>query len=245
MIIAPNVLLFCLGCIMVGISTDVIKNKAGKYDESTIFEVSVTSSTALGITAGIFLGLVSFIAICGVLTANQNRLIPYAVILGIVLLFEIIGAALAFVAKHDMNHDLLPFLYGKMDDYNGKMEENNKLIWLQYAFECCGVRSNREWFSAKNWTRYVNKTIKGPYFMNLPVTCCGFEFEAEESLDCKVNSTSTIDITSQEGCYYKMQRLLPATDVMLSSIFCIQVIIFVVMGWLKIRIKEDRLIKIF
>ena len=247
-IIAPNVLIFCLGCIMVGISADVIKNKAGKYDEikdENILENGVKSSAALGLTAGIFLGLVSFIAVCGVLTANQNRLIAYAFILGIILLFEIIGAAVAFVKRHDMHHYLLKYLYGHMDEYNGGVEENNQLIGLQVAFGCCGVRSNRDWLSAKNWTAYVNKTIQGPYFTNLPVSCCGFEFEAGEGLDCKVNITSTIDIRSQEGCYYKIQRLLPATGAMLSSIFCIQIVVFVVICWLKIRIKEDRLIKIF
>ena len=247
-IIVPNVLIFCLGCIMVGISADVIKNKAGKFNEikdENILPDGVKSSAALGLAAGIFLGLVSFIAVCGVLTANQNRLICYAVILGIILLFEIIGAAVAFVKRHDMNHYFLKYLYGQMDDYNGGVEENNQLIGLQLAFGCCGVRSNRDWLSAKNWTAYVNKTIKGPYFTNLPVSCCGFEFEAEESLDCKINIPSTIDIRSQEGCYYKIQRLLPATGVMLSSIFGIQIIIFVVICWLKIRIKEDRLIKIF
>ena len=63
-IIVPNVLIFCLGCIMVGISTDVIKNKAGKFDEikdENILPDGVTSSAALGLTAGIFLGLVSFL----------------------------------------------------------------------------------------------------------------------------------------------------------------------------------------
>ena len=232
---------------MVGISADVIKNKSGKYDEikdENILLDGVKSSAALGLTAGLFLGLVSFIAVCGVLTANQNRLIAYSVILGIILLFEIIGAALAFVKRHDMNHYLLKYLYGHMDEYNG-VEENNQLIELQLSFGCCGVRSNRDWFSAKNWTAYVNNTIEGSQFTHLPVSCCGLEFEAEKSLDCKINITSTIDIRSQEGCYYKMQRLLPATGVMLSSIICIQIIISVVICWLKIRIKEDRLIKIF
>ena len=247
-VIAPNVLIFCLGCIMVGISADVMKNKAGKYDEikdDNILENGVKSSAALGLTAGIFLGLVSFIAVCGVLTANQNRLIAYAVILGIILLFEIIGAAVAFVQRHGMNHYLLKYLYGQMDKYNGGVEENNQLIDLQLAFGCCGVRSNRDWLSVKNWTAYVNKTIRGPYLTNLPVTCCGFEFEAKASLDCKINITSTIDIRSQEGCYYKIQRALPATGVMLSSIISIQIIIFIVICCLNIRIKEDRLIKIF
>ena len=157
---------------MVGISADVIKNKAGKFDEikdENILPDGVKASAALGLAAGIFLGLVSFIAVCGVLTANQNRLICYAVILGIILLFEIIGAAVAFVKRHDMNHYFLKYLYGQMDDYNGGVEENNQLIRLQLAFGCCGVRSNRDWLSAKNWTAYVNKTRRGLYFTNLPI----------------------------------------------------------------------------
>ena len=95
LVIVPNLIIFCLGCFMIGISANVLSTET-EYEGVTILKGKVKTAAALGITAGTFLVVVSFLGVCGVVAAKKKLLMAYCVIMGVILIFEIAAAVEAF-----------------------------------------------------------------------------------------------------------------------------------------------------
>lgn len=161
LVIVPNLIIFCLGCLMIGISANFLTTEA-EYEDITILKGKVKTAAALGITAGAFLVVVSFLGCCGVVAANKKLLMAYCLIMGVILIFEVAAAVQAFIYKGQIKSTLEDFLDERMMNYTGIKNDThpNQMIIVQNVVQCCGVHSWRDWMNRNgNWIRYVESEI--------------------------------------------------------------------------------------
>lgn len=234
LIFVPNLLLFVLGCVMVGFSADWLRNKDGKYEWEIngSLQEKVRIGSGLLMAAGIFAGITSFLAICGVLANKRKLLIAYSVIIGLILLFEV-GAAIAgfmgynYVRGH-LQASLNTYKANETDPLLGW--NNNDLFRIQYYFGCCGIQSNLDWKHANNYNYKERECF--------PSSCCHIK---EENHNCTSDATDL----HEKGCYKKIKEFLPSIGVASIVIFCIQLVMLMVASFLSTRINEDQTLEIF
>ena len=157
LVIVPNLIIFCLGCLMIGISANVLMTEA-KYEEIEILKGKVKTAAALGITAGAFLVVVSFLGCCGVVAAKKKLLMAYCAMMGIILIFEVAAAVHAFIFKDQIELKLENFLDERMMNYTGIKNDThpNQMIIVQDVVKCCGVHSWTDWMNTNGeWIKYV------------------------------------------------------------------------------------------
>ena len=85
LIVVPNVIIFILACGMVAVSAHILTGVDVVLDGVQ----STHSSAAVFLTAGVVIGLISFVAICGVAADNRCMLIAYAVLAAVAIILEV------------------------------------------------------------------------------------------------------------------------------------------------------------
>ena len=202
LVIVPNLIIFGLGCLMIGISANVLRTET-KYETIDILNGKVKTAAALGITAGAFLVVVSFLGFCGVVAAKKKLLMAYCAIMAVILIFEVAAAVEAFIYKGQIKSTLEDFLDERMMSYNGtqNVTQPNQMIIVQDVVECCGVRSWRDWKDENGeWIAFVKQETKN--------TTNGYS-PATTTADNNVISSATIfDYLAGRNTSY---NYLPAT----------------------------------
>lgn len=245
LIIVPNVIIFIIGCTMVGFSADWIIHKADKYEGVGELKDDVRIGSALVMTAGIFACITSVLAICGAAASNRCLLISYSVVMSLILLFEIGGAITGFVAYNYAKNGLKEHLYKSLDNY--ELPDNftynttwgwntNDLFRVQYYFDCCGVNGTDDWQKAKKWPQ----SIYPNNYDYLPASCCHKKRDNEYQ-SCRITAKSD----KKDGCYKKMRKFLPYIGVACIVIFFIQLAMLILAIFLSRRIDKDQKFAIF
>ena len=124
-IIVPNIIFFCMGCIMIGSTADMLINHMPNvmWEHSEAFK-ALSGAT---IAAGVILCIVSFLAVCGALADKRKMLKAYAIILCVVILLEITAAILAFVVAPNAIEDELKVEV--KDEFKDVMSDISNYTW--------------------------------------------------------------------------------------------------------------------
>ena len=144
---------------MIGISANFLSTET-EYEDITILKGKVKTAAALGITAGAFLVVVSFLGFCGVVSAKKKLLMAYSVMMGVILIFEVAAAVEAFIFKDKIKSQLEDFLDEGVMNYNGTKDVThpNQMIVVQSVVKCCGVHSWKNWMNENGkWIAYVKQ----------------------------------------------------------------------------------------
>jgi len=236
LIIVPNVIMFIIGCAMVGFSADWIIHKADKYASVGELKNNVRIGSALVMTAGVFACITSALAICGAAALNRWLLIAYSGIMALILFFEIGGAIAGFMSYDYVKSDLKGHLHKELDKYVFPLNKTHNNTWgwdtndlfrVQYYFHCCGVNG------ANDWVKHADFKHK-----ELPASCCHMKKDDEVCL-------KDGHLVAKDGCYKKMRKFLPYIGVASIVIFFIQLAMLIIAIFLSRRIDKDQSFAIF
>ena len=224
LIILPNLLIFVLGCIMIGYSASIISNKAKDYEVVDELNGKVKIGAVLFLNGGIFACFVSFLGFCGVIVNNRKMIMTYIFITSLIFLFEVIGAVLVFQGKEILKQKVYETLHRNLISYD--QVNSNELILVQQHFGCCGVKSALDWASADNWDCWNKTRSKNP----VPVSCCGSKDTFDNcNMNCWVenhqiyqSSNNTID--SFNGCFDALEDMFPTIGGLAIAMICLHLV---------------------
>ena len=230
-IIIPNFLGIILAILMVGISTDVLINTVDKYRIVGTSKQKMRAMAALLLSAGLVLGIVSFLAIYGTLKNNRSMLVTYYMIMSIILPLEISSGIWAFVAQNDIKTELKDHLNNQMSKYDGSTSWNNtEIIRIQYHMKCCGVDDYLDWndtLKAMKWPTDIS---------TFPSSCCNVK--GNEKWECDEEEVK--ESSNTNGCFYKIWKRSSVFGLLSVCVFCVQIFMFPGMICLVKMIKEGK-----
>ena len=176
LILIPNFLGIILGMAMIGVSLEVLINTVDKYQIVGDFKQKIRTTSALSLSAGLVLSMVSFLAIYGTLKDNRLTLLTYIVLMSVILPLEVASGTWALLAKDGIKTDLKHHLMQEMSEYNGSISWfNTEIVRVQYHLKCCGVDDYKDWKNATQWTM-------GGKHSFVPSSCCGID--GSETWNC-------------------------------------------------------------
>ena len=219
---------------MVGISTDVLINTVDKYKIVGTSKQKIHAMAALILSAGLVLGIVSFLAIYGTLKNNRRTLIAYTMIMSVIIPLEIASGSWAFVAQNDIKTELKDHLNNEMSEYDGSTSSNNTAInQIQYHMKCCGVDGYLDW----------NDTLKAKKWRTdgfiLPSSCCNIK--GNEKSECDVEEVKKLH--NKIGCFHKIWKRSSVFGLLSVFVFCVQILMFPGVMCLVKVIKEGKTIE--
>ncbi|UJR36057.1 hypothetical protein I4U23_028793 [Adineta vaga] len=185
------------------------------------------------IVLGGVLLIIGFLGCCGAMKQVKIFLILYAIIIGMIILFEI-AITIYFVAfKSKFEEQFKPTLKDAIrNSYEGPLgliSNTNQtkpgpisIAWdfIMYNFECCGVDSKDDFNGTTKWNRrniwWDASMGNSAQNFTYPLTCCKInsgggknwndfnEVQLRTGVICAVNGTNI----NQQGCYNKFIDIL-------------------------------------
>ncbi|XP_077561160.1 tetraspanin 5D isoform X3 [Haemaphysalis longicornis] len=186
-----NLLFWVLGCGMTGVGV-WLHVAYGGY--STLLPTHrVLSADGLCLTAGAVTFLVAFLGCCGAWFQSRCLLATYFVLVILIFLLEFAAGTLGFVYRRHIGQSLVEEMKAGIElKYDPDGDNGLAELWdhIHTKFECCGVRSYRDWHRIAAW----------PEHEWVPRSCCLEEF---------VNGTACATsgnprLIHQGGCYPKL-----------------------------------------
>lgn len=186
-----NLLFWVLGCGMTGVGV-WLHVAYGGY--STLLPTHrVLSADGLCLTAGAVTFLVAFLGCCGAWFQSRCLLATYFVLVILIFLLEFAAGTLGFVYRRHIGQSLVEEMKAGIElKYDPDGDNGLAELWdhIHTKFECCGVRSYRDWHRIAAW----------PEHEWVPRSCCLEEF---------VNGTACAtsgnpQLIHQGGCYPKL-----------------------------------------
>lgn len=154
-----NILFFIMGIIamVIGIYLKVSRSDFVSILQSKEFE----TSSALLISAGIIVIVVSLVGFIGAWLNNQCMLGLYFIFILVIFAMEIAAGIIAFIYRDDLQRVL------KRELLEGLKKDNTRSAWnkLQEKYKCCGVNNYTDWYGVYDIHNY--KAI--------PDSCCGYD----------------------------------------------------------------------
>ncbi|GAB1607040.1 CD63 antigen-like [Argonauta hians] len=132
------------------------------------FDAPVTSVSVLLIIVGVVMFFIAAFGCCGAIKEHNMCTMVFAVLLTIILIFQLAGGIAAFVMKNDVKETLTKTMIKTEKNY--QTAEGVKEAWdnVQEDFKCCGVESMTEWNQVFNSTKLPPSCCKG---LKDPKTC--------------------------------------------------------------------------
>ena len=241
LIIVPNVLGVILGLVMFGISAyTLVPLGIETYPLTGKFEKELRFSAIGFLIAGIFLSVVSFLAVYATFKNNRTMLMVYAILISIILTVELATVIGLLVMENQKKGQLQSHWIDEMNEhkrsnYAQKNSSYNTFDKVQSHLKCCGITSPDEW---------KNNTIEGfkiPISLNLPPSCCK---EKECNQDCEESGCSKT-LYYEEPCLDKIWR--PVTAFKSLSFSVVAVHVFMIPGaiFLQMAIRAGKTDELF
>ena len=241
LIIVTNALGVILGLVMLGISAYTLAPLGiDTYPLTGKFEKELRFSAIGFLFAGIFLSVVSFLAVYATIKNNRTMLMIYAILISIMLTVELATVIGLLVMENQEKGQLQSAWIYEMNEhkrskYELKNSSYNAFDKVQSHLKCCGITSPDEW---------KNKTIEGINIrtsMNLPPSCCK---QKGCDRECKEGGCSKI-LYYEEPCLDKIWR--PVTAFKLLSFSVVAVHVFMIPGaiFLQMAIRAGKTDELF
>lgn len=167
--------------------------------------------TIIFIVFGGVLFVISFFGCIGSLRENVCMLWTFAILLGIVFLFGVVGAVLAFLFKDDFEKRAEKELKTEgIKRYRDDPDWYDFVNWVQETFECCGVTSD----SYKDWSMniYFNCSEE-----NISPDACGVPYSC-----CKEQDDITKGVTNTECGYGVQEKSTSEASEIVYTVGCIE-----------------------
>ncbi|KAH9383416.1 hypothetical protein HPB48_024658 [Haemaphysalis longicornis] len=129
----------------------------------------VLSADGLCLTAGAVTFLVAFLGCCGAWFQSRCLLATYFVLVILIFLLEFAAGTLGFVYRRHIGQSLVEEMKAGIElKYDPDGDNGLAELWdhIHTKFECCGVRSYRDWHRIAAW----------PEHEWVPRSCCLEEF---------------------------------------------------------------------
>ena len=243
LIIVPNALGVILGLVMLGISAYTLAPLGiDTYPLTGKFEKELRFSAIGFLFAGIFLSVVSFLAVYATIKNNRTMLMIYAILISIMLTVELATVIGLLVMENQKKVQLQSAWIDEMNEhkrskYELKLKNSsyNAFDKVQSHLKCCGITSPDEW---KNNTI---EGIKNRTSMNLPPSCCK---QKGCDRECKEGGCSKT-LYYEEPCLDKIWR--PVTAFKSLSFSVVAVHVFMIPGaiFLQMAIRAGKTDEVF
>jgi CD63 antigen len=174
MLFAFNLIFLLLGLGLIAAGA-VARLAYGKY--LSFLDSGYTSAPIFMIIVGVIVAVVSFFGCCGSLKDNYCMLISFAVMLGVLFIFEISGAIAAYVERGQIEGYLHQNMEQTLADYSETPSQNNVWDTTQKDLSCCGVDSYKDWINATK----------------IPQSCCKSENVTNNPCDTSADKIKTCD----------------------------------------------------
>ncbi|UJR10021.1 hypothetical protein I4U23_014244 [Adineta vaga] len=175
------------------------------------------------IVLGSILLIIGFLGCCGAMKQVKLFLTCYAIVIGLIIIFEIAITIYFVVFQTNFKDNFVPKLKQSVkDNYQGPLglEGNGpkptpySLAWdfIMYNFQCCGVESNTDFDGASQWnnTNPWAVSMESSKF-RFPLTCCPLSNVQPNWNNLPVqqlNEVANCAVYGTNGCYNKLVELL-------------------------------------
>lgn len=195
-----NTVFFMLGIALVGVGVFVLMDDSVILDAFSYVPAeipvtaddinSVLSATSflkagaiIIISVGAAILFIGFCGCCGACCKNKCLIGTYGVLVLLILIVQITGAALVWVFKSDAETLLVDYLQSTIDvaydgpgfnaDVIGVSTDTITLAWdtLQLQFGCCGVSNYTSYATASLWTNTYTYN-SASFTADIPPSCC-------------------------------------------------------------------------
>lgn len=159
-------------------------------------EIADASLTLL--PASIILGVSVFMCVIGILAClaafknNKLLLATFFSLILVVLIGEILAAALGYVYRSKVEKVLDADLMDAVNKYDVKVFKE-QIDYMQEKFECCGVHNATDWLDSPAWVAKHDKSV--------PTSCCKLDLPKNVTCDPRLTSH---DINTK-GCVLKLK----------------------------------------
>ncbi|KAK3101371.1 hypothetical protein FSP39_003051 [Pinctada imbricata] len=207
-----GVVVFCVGCYL----------KVSRSDYTEILDSKeFQTGTALCISAGIIVVVVSLLGFFGLAQENQFLLALYFIAVVIIFSIEIAAGIIAFIYR-DRIRDVL-----REDMLTGLKDEKRRTAWnrVQEKYQCCGVNNYTDWEGV--YSVVDTKT--------LPDSCCGYT-------GC---GTAGGQVAWNIGCYRDAEDWLTENYILLALVAVVvgalQIILMISSIAMIVKIRRSKL----
>lgn len=213
-----NILFLLLG---VGIFITGIYLKVSQADFTELLDSKeFETATALMVSSGIIVAVVSLVGFCGVWLENQCILGLYFVFVVVIFCMELAAGIMGYLYRGKIDDILQDELLIGLRDQKRRTAWNN----VQNTYECCGVHNYTNWHNVYS---KVNPS-------EIPDSCCGFE-------NC---GTSGGIASWRDGCYEKAVLWLKDNFVLIGVVGVVigllQIILMIVAMVLIFMIRRSK-----
>ncbi|XP_015905099.1 CD63 antigen [Parasteatoda tepidariorum] len=163
--------------VLCGIALIVVGALGTKQDMTHFMDSKYLTAPILLCAIGGVMFVVAFLGCCGALRYNHFMVMAFAVLVFIIMIIEVGGAAAAYYYKGQVED----FLRKNMNTSLAQQRSQSVKIWdmVQYRFKCCGIDGPED---------YVKLNLK------IPDSCC------KSNKDCS-------EAESWKGCFSQMLEL--------------------------------------
>ncbi|KAH7724533.1 Tetraspanin family protein [Aphelenchoides avenae] len=145
----------------------------------------------LMIAAGFLMSIVGFLGCCGAWRLNQCMLITFFAVLVIAFCLELACAVVAYTHQDLIRRFLDNSMYEALQKHYGRRPEYTRVLdQIQTEFECCGVRSYKDWLHS-SWVRETSQRaeigIGSGTVGKVPRSCCNKDGRRDYPTSCGIS----------------------------------------------------------